>query len=327
MRHAVHAPCLGLGLDILIEESCPYLYDIGTMSADVTELMERIKDLEAQLSDKDSELFTYRKTVTQLNGEIEKLISRVSEQLQLSQHIQKFLQPTAIPIIQGIDFSTKFLAGNRFGGNYYDIFEHQDKLKISILLSSASGYSVSSQVLSILIKMSTIREIRKGISNEKILEMIFQELAPMLGDKDGASLFLGTIDKRTFQFNYSRSGPFYAYHQISGKELLAELPETQPILTNKFNSVFQSRSISLNQYDRLMIMTHGIVENKCKSGGSWSENALKESIRKAPKKGVHEARNEILFQNEKFLDGNAMDYDVTVLVAEVKDPVIKLATP
>lgn len=296
------------------------------MGSEISDLKERIKELEAQLSEKDTELYTYRKTVKQLNTEIEALIVKVSDQLQLAQHIQKFLQPTAIPIIQGVDFSTKFLPGNRFGGNYYDIFEHQDKLKISVLLSSASGFSVSSQVLSILIKMSTIREIRKGTPNQKILELIYTELAPMLGDKDGASLFLGTVDKRTFQFTYSRSGPFYAYHQIYGKELLAELPETQPILTNKFNSAFQSRSVTLNQFDRLVIMTHGIVENKSREGASWSEIALKESIRKAPKKGVHELRNEVLFQNEKFLSGNEMDFDVTVLIAEVKDPVIKLAT-
>lgn len=297
------------------------------MSSDVQDLVEKIKELENQLLAKDNELFGYQKTVSLLNTEIEKLIAKVSDQLKLAQEIQKFLQPTSIPIIQGIDFSTKFLSGNRFGGNYYDIFEHQDKLKISILLSSASGYSVSSHVLSILIKMSTIREIRKGTSNEKILELIFSELAPMLGEKDGASLFLGTIDKRTYQFNYSRSGSFYAYHQIYGRETLTELSETQPVLTSKFNSAFQSRQTTLNQFDRLVILTQGILENKTKTGVSWPETSLKESIRKAPKKGVHELRNEILFQNEKYLDGNELDYDVTVLVAEVKDPVIKLATP
>ena len=149
----------------------------------------------------------------------------------------------------------------------------------------------------------------------------------MLSEKDNASLFLGTLDKRNYQFNYSRSGNFYAYHQMQGREALTDLVETQPLLTNKFNSMFQSKSTTLNQHDRIVILTHGIVENKSKSGQIWSESQLKESIRKAPRKGVHELRNEILFQNEKFLDGNDMDYDVTVLVAEVKDPVIKLATP
>lgn len=299
---------------------------IELMSADVQDLVEKIKDLENQLSEKDSELFSYRKTVSQLNVEVEKLILKVSAQLTLVQDIQKFLQPTSIPIIQGINFSTKFLPGNRFGGNYYDIFEHQDNLKISILLSSASGFSVSSQVLSILIKMSTIREIRKGTSNEKILEMIFLELLPMLGDKDNASLFLGTIDKRNYQFNYSRSGCFYAYHQVQGRETLTDLSETQGIMTSKFNSAFQSRHTTLNQFDRLVILTQGIVENKSKEGVLWPETLLKEAIRKAPKKGAHDLRNEILFQNEKYLAGHEIDYDVTVVVAEVKDPVIKLAT-
>lgn len=297
------------------------------MSFSTDELLERIKELENQLAEKDGELLNYQQTMTQLNGEIEKLISKVSDQLQVSNQLQKFLQPTAIPLIQGIDFSTKFISGSRFGGNYYDIFEHQDKFKITILLSSASGFSVSSLVLSILIKMSTIREIRKGTPNEKILELIFSELKPMLGEKDSASLFLGTIDKRNYQFTYSRSGRFYAYHQTHGRESLAELSETQPQLSNKFNSTFQSRSITLSQFDRLAILTHGIVDNKSKLDTPWSDSALKDSIRKAPKKGCHELRNEILFQNEKHLAGAQMEYDVTALVVEVKDPVIKLATP
>lgn len=296
------------------------------MSSNIADLLERIKELESQLSDKESELSGYQATVRQLNTEIETLISKVSEQLRSANQIQNFLQPAAIPLIQGVDFSAKFLAGSRFGGNYYDIFEHQDKHKISILLSSASGFSVSSQVLSILIKMSTIREIRKGTSSDKIVELIFSELFPLLGEKDSASLFLGTIDKRNYQFTYSRSGRFYAYHQIYGRDTLAELGETQPVLSKKYNSLFQSQTINLNQFDRLIMMTQGIVENKSKKELPWTESLLKDSIRMAPKKGVHEIRNEILFQNEKFLDGTELEYDVTVLVTEVKDPVIKLAT-
>jgi sigma-B regulation protein RsbU (phosphoserine phosphatase) len=52
---------------------------------------------------------------------------------------------------------------------------------------------------------------------------------------------------------------------------------------------------------------------------------MREAIRMAPRQGVHELRNEILHQNEKFTGRQTPLRDQTVIAMEVKDRVIKLA--
>ncbi|MBO9667523.1 MAG: sigmaB regulation protein RsbU, partial [Bdellovibrio sp.] len=112
------------------------------MSNDPNALKERISDLEHELAVKEAELHRYRLELTKANTALEKMILQINQELKMAQTLQKYLSPTELPNIQGFEFSTKFLAGTRSGGDYFDIFEHEDKLKFGILISSATGYSL-----------------------------------------------------------------------------------------------------------------------------------------------------------------------------------------
>ncbi len=51
------------------------------------------------------------------------------------------------------------------------------------------------------------------------------------------------------------------------------------------------------------------------------------SFLSGPKRGVHELRNHILYEVQKFGQGSEPVRDQTLVVLEVKDKVIKLAKP
>ncbi|MEM7646417.1 MAG: hypothetical protein AAF203_05870, partial [Pseudomonadota bacterium] len=114
------------------------------------ELELRIRELEAELKKKDQDLGIYRQELGQANAALEQLIVKVNDQLQQSHRIQKFLVPTEFPNIQGFEFSTKFSSSAVAGGDYFDIFEHFDKMRFGLFLSSASGYGMSALFLSVL---------------------------------------------------------------------------------------------------------------------------------------------------------------------------------
>ena len=60
-------------------------------------------------------------------------------------------------------------------------------------------------------------------------------------------------------------------------------------------------------------------------GEIFGDDRLYKTILAAPRLGVHDMRNEILFQLERFTQNRDLPQDVTVVVCEVKDRVIKLA--
>ncbi|MGE3758564.1 MAG: sigmaB regulation protein RsbU, partial [Pseudobdellovibrionaceae bacterium] len=124
------------------------------MSRETESLQAKIADLERELSQKEEDLVRFRKELVKTNGTLEALIAQLSGELKMAHLIQKVLAPTEYPHISGIEFSSKFIPGVRSGGDYFDIFEHEDKFRFGIIVASASGYSMSALFLSVLLKMT-----------------------------------------------------------------------------------------------------------------------------------------------------------------------------
>lgn len=286
---------------------------------------ERISELEHELAVKDAELHRYRLELSKANAALEKMITQVSQEVKLAQTLQKFLSPTKLPHVQGFEFSTKFLPGTRSGGDYFDIFEHEDKLKFGILISSASGYSLSSMLLSIIIKISSQMEARRGLEAHKVVALLAKEVVPSIQNEDKASVFYGVIDRRNYEMQYCSVGNIDGFLQVYGQEALVELLPTAPSLGKDFNTEPQSRTLQLNPRDRVILATEGLKMSQNSLGVSWGGHGIAEAISRAPKQGVHELRNEILFSNEKYTGKTDPVRDQTLIVTEVKDRVIKLA--
>jgi sigma-B regulation protein RsbU (phosphoserine phosphatase) len=75
----------------------------------------------------------------------------------------------------------------------------------------------------------------------------------------------------------------------------------------------------------LILCTEGVVRALNAKGEEFGEERLYKTILAAPRLGVHDLRNEILYQVERFAAGRDLPNDATVVVTEVKDRVIKLA--
>lgn len=294
------------------------------MNEDDSQLRDKIKKLEQELASKSLETQLYRKQLAQANAQIEKLIFQVSEEIKFASAIQKLISPTEIPNISGFEISTKYLAGSRSGGDYFDIFEHEDKLKFGILLASCSGYTMSALLLSILMKLSGQVEAKRGLAPEEFLKILSQEMRQQMSDKDKANVFYACIDKRDFSFTYSGLGNIKVLHQIFGRESLIEIQgDPGPIMSKQCSAPIASK-IKLNSKDRLVMVSDGVLRTENKDGEEWGMKGLQDAIRSAPKTGVHELRNEIIFRIQQFSGSKEPVRDLTVIVLETKENVLKL---
>lgn len=288
-------------------------------------MKNRIAELEQELAEKDKELQRYRTQVTQVNTRLEQILAQVAHEVEMAGAIQKLLTPTQLPNITGFDFSTKYVSGMKSGGDYFDIFEHEDRMKFGIVIASSSGYAMSSLFLSVLIKISTQVEAKRGLEPHQMIETLAKELVPQIKNTDRASVFYAVVDKRNYELSYCSAGQIEAYLKVYGKEALEHLEASTAAISKDFNAKPQSLKLSLNPRDRLIIATEGLVKATNGQSQTWGGEALREAIRSAPQSGVHELRNEILYRNEKFSGKSDPDRDQTVVVMEVKDRVIKLA--
>lgn len=292
---------------------------------DVASLKERIRELEQELQAKEAELARIRLRLSATNSRLEQVIEKVAGEIGFASRIQKLLSPVEIPNIPGFDFSTKFVPSMKSGGDYFDIFEHQDRLRFGIVLAASSGYAMSALFLSVLLKLSTRMQARQGLTPDGMISAVVKEARGDLKDDSRASLFYGIVDRRSYELNYCLIGNVAGFVQAAGQDALIRLEPGGPPLSREFNTEPPMKTQALNPRDRVILVTEGLLQASNAKGQKWGEAGLIDALRSAPRQGVHELRNEILFRCESFSGKSEPDRDQTVLVLEVKDKVIKLA--
>jgi len=288
-------------------------------------LKKRLQELEAEVKQREEDLTRFRSELAQANVRLEGLIGQIASDLKTAETIQRILVPTEFPNISGLHFSTKFIPSSFSGGDYFDIFEHDDPMHFGIVVASSSGYSTSALFMSILLKISGRMEARRGSQPHKILNLLTKDLCAGLREEDQIDIFYALIDRRTFSLHYCRLGEVVAVVQDSSTGELKPLKSSGGVVNSRFDQVSKSYSLALNPRDRLVSCTRGVTRAANSKGEAFGQERVMKAILEGPQRGVHELRNEILYEVQKFSQFTEPKRDQTVLVAEVKDRIIKLA--
>lgn len=299
------------------------------MSSDLTheQLLARIAELEEELRERQSDLKRFRDELGRANLRLESMVARLHQELKLAHVIQRALLPTEFPHIGGFEFSTKFVPSAVSGGDYFDIFEHEDRFRFGIIVSSASGHSMGALLLSVLLKMTSQLEAKRGSEPHQVLGEMMDQLAPSMASDDRAELFYALIDRRSYEMRFVRAGDLVALHQNFLTGEVRYLDMGLGPLAPGFQPPKESASLLLNPRDRVILCSRGLVQARDSKGEEYGMERVTHSFLSGPRRGVHELRNHILYEVTKFAGGTEPVRDQTLVVVEVKDKVIKLAKP
>ena len=295
------------------------------MSDDVKSLKARIAELEREVQSREEDLARFRSELMKTNAQLEGMITHVGKELQTAQAIFRALVPSEFPHISGFEFSTKFVPSMISGGDYFDIFEHQDPMRFGVVLSSASGHALSALLLSVLIKMAGQMEGRKSMGPEAVLKDLAKELQPHLDANSHLDLFYGVVDRRQYVFRYVNRGEILLIHQTDEGELKLCEKKDPAIDLKSENAKPTLQTISLNPRDRLLLVSPGGAWAQNLKGEAFGWERVSQAVKAAPRQGVHELRQTLLYEIERFTQGAELRRDLTILAIEVKDKVIKLA--
>jgi len=296
-------------------------------SSDEKKYLERIAALEADLANREQDLMLFREEISQLNEHLSDFITQVTHELRMAQTIQKSLVPTEIPNIPGFEFSTKYEASAISGGDYFDIFELSDKYRFGIVLSSSSGHGMSALFLSVLLRLTGQIEARLGRSPHEVLRLMAKELDANIQGDETASVFYAVIDRRRFEMEHCQVGDLMVLYHHSETDKLERFDSKAPAFFKGFHSDLKTQTQVLNPRDRLVLCSPGLVKVLNPSNEPFGEERLFKIILGGSKLHAHELRNEILFHTNQFAAGREIERDLTLMVVDVQDKVIKLARP
>jgi len=84
-------------------------------------------------------------------------------------------------------------------------------MRFGIMMASSSGHGMASLLMSVLLKMTTQIEARKGMAPEQVLKGMTEEIQSKLNNNDRANVFYAVVDRRRFELSYSSSGGVLAF--------------------------------------------------------------------------------------------------------------------
>jgi sigma-B regulation protein RsbU (phosphoserine phosphatase) len=292
---------------------------------DSKELQKRLTELESEIKERELDIAKYKEELARANARLEGVIGQLHHEIKIAHAIQKALVPTEFPHIPGFEFSTKFVPSLISGGDYFDVFSHEDRLRFGLVVASSSGHTMSALFLSVLLKFTGQMEARKGAEPEKVMKQMADELLANMDEGARADIFYALIDRRSYEVTYCRFGDVAAlHHHFAGNDLKLLEPTGGPLVRD-FKTPIVSKTVALNPRDKLILCTRGVAETKSMQGEPFGLPRLSRSVVEGAKRGVHEIRNQILFDVQKYASGQEPQRDMTVVVVEVKDRVIKLA--
>ena len=285
----------------------------------MSQLQYKIKKLQQDLDQKQTDLQAYKDEVQRLNAQLKVLIKNIESQLSMATQMQKYLIPTEILQIPGFDFSTKYVAGSIQGGDYFDIFKLKDKYRFAVIVASSSGHAMAALFLSVLIQMSSQIEAKKGSSPSKIIQSLSKKMSNAAKSGQVSDVFLLVVNRRTLEMTYCNAGGIKIWFQPydNKSEALQTLIPTSPPLGPTNQQEIKEAKVSLNAKDRIVIVSPGLMTSM-----ENQKHSIEKLLVKMREKGSHDLRNEIMYQAQK----SGVQKDMTVLVIDVKDRVLKLTS-
>lgn len=272
--------------------------------------------------------FQYRHVTTrlaELNHRSQDLVAKLEKDVALASSVQRSLLPKVSPEIPGVNVAVKYMPSQGLGGDYYDIFEFEDRKKFGIVLADSKGHGMAATLLSVLLKVR-IEEMKERFPDslsfmnyltEEIQQVHKKDMPPM-------SLLYGVLDRTTLQFTYTSAGEIRPLVWRGG-EALDVAHESNTSLGGTEPLKLRETSVSLRPGDLLLLHTDGLM-HVLSARKKKPIETLVEVLKAQPRNpDPLEVRNELLALVDSYTDKTPLEDDLTLIHLAVDDRILYMA--
>lgn len=288
------------------------------MDQEIELLRQECEQLRTELEQKINTIEAFKSELNRANETLIRLKKKLDENSTSLTQLFQSIVPTKIPQIPGFNFSTHYKAGSKFNGDYFDVFEHSDRLRFGTLLCKNPSPSVSAIILALLLKLNNELEHRWEISPCETLNTIISQIPE---DYKTPDLFLGYFNKRDFSFHFCSSSKIHGFvksHKNQDVTPLFAPPDPQAPLKNE--------TTKLSGQDTVVLMTHGYFNVQNKKEEFISEAEVIQTLQSLPPEAtVHDIRHKLLFKLSRHNYDQPPTHDITLVVFSPEEPVLRLA--
>ncbi len=289
--------------------------EIGILSKQYNKMLEIIeehtKNLENKVSERTRDLAAANTVLKQQKDEIDR-------NLQMAQKIQLNLIPNekTYPTRQELHFNGLYKAMDAIGGDIFDVIRC-GRNSYGILMADVSGHGIPAALVTAMAKVSFNTHAQQyGIRTSEVCSRVNKDITQLLGNDFSHYLtaFFGIIDLEKRTFNYTNCGHHPAL--LIRNETILSLGSPGPFIGFIENATFYDESIELQEEDRLILFTDGIVEAKNEKGDLYDTPRLINLCRTHAKSSSKELIQAVLNDLKSFCGEMEADDDRAILIVD-----------
>ena len=240
---------------------------------------------------------------------------RIESELQIAHDIQMGILPKEFPPFPDrheFEIYATLEPAKEVGGDLYDFFFVDDD-HLCFAVGDVSGKGVPAALFMAVSKTLVKMEASKGLPAAEVLSRVNRQLAQDNPSLMFVTLFLGILNVRTGEVEYSSGGhdPPYVL-SASGEIQPLELTDGVMLgVTEDLN--YQSKKNLLQKGETIFLYTDGVTEAKNPDDQLFSDARLQQMLTRLQKKGTTDIIQSIRSEIEIFSEGTPQYDDITML--------------
>lgn len=247
---------------------------------------------------------------------------RLSAEIEITRQLQQMILPKKEELqeIEGLDIAGYMEPADDVGGDYYDVLQHNGRVKIGI--GDVTGHGLESGVLMIMVQ-TAIRTLMSHNETDplKFLAVvnrtIYENVKRINSDKN---LTLSLLDYENNCLRLSGQHESIIVVRVGGKvEIVDTIDLGFPVgLEEDISDFLGQTEIHLNAGDVVILYTDGITEAEDPKGELYEIDRLCDVVSKNWERSAQEIKDAVIKDLEQHIDTQTVYDDITLLVIKQK---------
>ncbi len=297
------------------------------MRKELKQSFQEIKNRKQELKDYNMHLGEMvEKRTEQLkkaHDELKERNDQMLSDLQMARSVQLNIIPKDkdFPKRKELQFGYKYSSMESVGGDLYDVI-HLDKNRYGFLIADVSGHGVPAALITSMAKVSFSSNSNIRMSTADVCSKVNNELCSLIGNLTYfISAYYCTIDLESGELEYTNGGHHPALLLPTNEKKIRKL-DTDGFVLGSFEDIdFENKKILLNEGDRILLFTDGIIEARNEDTNIYGYKRLMKFIHNnyylSPEEFVNMLGNDI----DKHCGKRPQDDDRAILCIEFKSKI------
>lgn len=240
---------------------------------------------------------------------------QLEDELEIARMITSRLLPREMLHFPGIGIDAYYEPMDKIGGDFYDYSVHNNNLEIFI--ADVSGHGLPSAFISLITKMS-LDQIDDRSKPQTVLKQINTTIMRSTVKSIFVTCFFCVINPVAKSMVYANAGHFPPILYRKDSDEFVEL-QSKGIALGWFDATgIEESSIVINEGDRILLYTDGILECRNDRGEMFGYDRLKQCIKENKDTDAKGFSRSLIDKIGQFCQHSQMDDDCTFIVVDIE---------